>query len=55
MRDAAIIEAAHADAQALLERAETDVEAAQAVHLAKQGSLVRLAPLSRTSPLGGQE
>lgn len=55
MRDAAIIEAAHADAQALLERAKTDVEAAQVVHLAKQGSLVRLAPLSRTSPLGGQE
>lgn len=42
MRDAAIIEAAHADASALLEHAEQDTHAAHLVRLAEQGSMVRL-------------
>ena len=43
MRDAAIIEAAHADAQELLERSHHDASAAQVLHLAEQGSLLPVA------------
>lgn len=50
MRDAAIIEAAHADASALLDRAETDIAAAQMLRLAEQGSLIRVAPIQPSSP-----
>lgn len=42
IRDAAIIEAAHGDAYALLEQAEHDPQAARWVRLAEQGSLLRV-------------